>query len=255
VKRPNLQSGGYDGPGSVAGPGGESTNDRQAAGAAGLLGRPAGLVKAAYGRWARREQWLVLALLVLVPLMLMDRLWNSPVQQQIKRLQAEMTTRQEALNRTAEDASSPERQRLRAEEAELRGRIYRAQSLSRQMSQQAAGLPSLLRTMTADLGSLQLTGLELAPDPQGSASLPGARGAAGAPASQGGRRTGLHHLPLNLTVRGPYGELQRLLTRVELEAPSLQWVSLSLESAAWPEIRLSLKAQVPSHTPNWGAGS
>ena len=65
----------------------------------------------------------------------------------------------------------------------------------------------------------------------------------------------LYRLPVNLTVSGRYDELQRLMKTIERDAPSLQWMSLSLDSSDWPAIKLTLRAQAVSMRPTWSSAS
>ena len=231
-----------------------------------------------------RERWMVLGGGIAVVLVALDLAWTAPLEKQARRLEAELRSRQEALAKSSQPAAPAQLQeasRLRDEEAALRKRLQQAQAARAQVSQDAAQLPDLLRTLTGQMGSVRLVALELAPDPSTLASaqpagaaqtalalagvLAGAVGAPGKPASAAtptsnsptplpGGQT-LHRLPLTLKVSGPYADLQRLMGHIETQAPSLQWMSLTLDGSAWPSVQLTLRAQALSPRPTWGSAS
>jgi type II secretory pathway component PulM len=224
------------------------------------------------GRWwaqrPPRERWMLLGGFIAAVLVGLDTLWTAPMEKRLRRANAELVTREESVQKAAQQPAGPnaeELQRLRDQEAALRARLQAAQAAAAQMGQQTSELPQLLRTLTGQggaSGSLKLVSLELLPDPAlmapPGASVPAASEPAGAtPATIAiaGAQRRLYRLPVSLTVSGSYDDLQRLMQNIERDAPSLQWVSLSLDSSDWPAIKLTLRAQAVSLRPTWSSAS
>lgn len=215
--------------------------------------------------WAQRpprERWMLLGGSIAAALVLMDTLWTAPLEKQLRRANAELTEREESLNKASQVPlpAANELQRLREQEAALRERLQLAQAAATRMGKQTAELPQVLRTLTGQGGtggSLKLLALELLPDvaatqPAASAAT-SATTSAGTPVEPGKRR--LYRLPVQLSVSGSYDDLQRLMQSIERDAPSLQWMSVSVDSSDWPAIKLTLRAQAISTRPTWGSAS
>jgi Tfp pilus assembly protein PilO len=201
---------------------------------------------------------MLLGASVVTVLVLLDTLWAAPLSRQLRRASAELAEREDTLNRPGSSSlpDATQLQQLRDQEAALRQRLKAAQLAAQQLGQQTSELPQLLRTLTGTAGpgsSLRLVSLELQPDPAVTPAA-GAASTAGVPSAADGRRR-LYRLPVTLTVSGSYGELQGLLERIERDAPSLQWSSVSLDSQDWPSIRLTLRAQAVSNRPTWSSPS
>lgn len=230
-----------------------------------------------------RERWMLLGGIVVSVMVVIDLAWTAPLEKQARHLERELQARQDALQKSTEPLPSGqahEAARLREQEAELRVRLQNAQQARQRLGQAAAQLPELLRTLTAQSGTLRLVALELSPDPAtapttgseaaarggtGASVLAVAAAIAGQPApaaasaaptlqtTQDGQT--LYRLPLMLKVSGPYADLQRLLGHIEAEAPSLQWTSLTLDGGTWPSVQMTLRAQAFSLKPHWGSPS
>jgi Tfp pilus assembly protein PilO len=241
--------------------------------------------------WSERsphDRWLLLGAVMAATFVAIDTLWTAPLEKRLRRASSELTEREENVSKAAKQpaSQSPEQAKaLREQEAALRQRLQEAQAAAAKMGQQTSELPQLLRTLTGQGGaggSLRLVALELQPDPSlsvptnaanaanaanqllasagpaASAALAAISGALGTatptPATDSQQRR-LYRLPVNLTVSGSYDDLQRLMQSIERDAPSLQWMSLSLDSTEWPAIKLTLRAQAVSLRPTWSSGS
>lgn len=238
-----------------------------------LAKMPAGQLGTWWAQRPPRERWMLLGGGIAAVLVGLDTLWTAPMEKRLRRANAELVAREESIQKAAQQPAGPnaeELQRLRDQEAALRARLQAAQAAAAQMGQQTSELPQLLRTLTGQggaSGSLKLVSLELLPDPAllahpganaPAASEPAAAAPAGAtPATTAiaGAQRRLYRLPVSLTVSGSYDDLQRLMQNIERDAPSLQWVSLSLDSSDWPAIKLTLRAQAVSLRPTWSSAS
>jgi MSHA biogenesis protein MshJ len=239
--------------------------------------------KAALQWWQQRpprERWMLLGGGIASVLVVIDLGWTAPLEKQARRLETELKSRQETIAKSSQPAAPAQEQearRLREDEVALRRRVQQAQAARAQVGEQAAGLPELLRTLTGQMGSVRLVTLDLAPDPSTAAAVPSDEQRQASTAAAGAGTTSalastatagasahptplpsgqaLHRLPLTLKVSGPYADLQRLMSHIEAQAPSLQWTSLTLDGGTWPSVQLTLRAQALSLRPTWGSPS
>jgi Tfp pilus assembly protein PilO len=197
---------------------------------------------------AAREKLLIGGVVLLALLGLGDALITGPLAKRAQRAETEARALRSQLDgvRETERADAERHRTLRAQEAALRERLRSAEADAaalRRRAAEAARLPETLRAITATVGSVKLNELDLSGDT-------GAAGAS-APGAAAGQR--LYRLPITLKVSGSYAELHALLTQIERHADALLWQSVALDSKAWPEIELTLKAHVLSADPRWGA--
>lgn len=248
---------------------------------------------AEFKRWWQqrpaREKLMLGACSLGVVLALGDSLAITPVEKRLRQARGaedQMQARWDQLQQRRKGQTAQDKE-LTALEKTLRQRLQAAQVQAGALNPQlgdTAQLPDVLRDVIATMGSTQLlelsfaddasaastrgapgaTGMPaaaravaaafapaVAPQPSASAANPGAGPAAGA-TTMAPRR--IYQLPVTLKVSGSWAELTRLLNEVEGRAPALQWQSLSLDSTGWPAIQLTLRANVRSLHPRWGAG-
>lgn len=229
-------------------------------------------------RWWRqrpgREKLMLGACSLGVVLALGDSLGITPVEKRLRTARAaedQLLARWEQLQSRRKGQTTQDHD-MRQLEDKLRARLQAAQARVGVLSQQmgnTAQLPDVLRAVIATMGSTRLLELSFADDVSAApaASTP-AEGAAGSnapvtPAAPGPSAAGattptavrrVYRLPVTLKVSGSWAELASLLNQVESRAPALQWQTLSLDSNEWPAIQLTLRAQVRSLQPRWGAG-
>lgn len=199
--------------------------------------------------WAQRptkERWLLAGASALLVLGMADVAWLGPLRRDIHRESTQL------LQRTALLDSARQRQAARGNEsagaaggaADLLARVQRAEqrlTALRAGAAESSRLPEMLRSLALTVGQTHLLALDLSP------GTPGTR-PVGAPGGTGG----LHRLPVSMKVGGSWSELHLLLTQVEQHAQSLQWSRLTLDSAKWPLIEMTLTGYAISPSPHWG---
>ena len=216
--------------------------------------------------WAQRparEKLMLGACSLGVVLALGDSLGITPVEKRLRvARQAEESLQAKWDQLQARRKGSVQQdQQWREQEAQLRTRLQTAQKRlgsTESRLQETNQIPDVLRAITATMGNTKLVELALADDAAGaSAATPLA--AANTAGTNPGQAAGaaparrVYQLPITLKVSGSWDELTQLLGLVETRAPALQWKTLSLDSSDWPAIQLTLRAQVPSLQPRWGA--
>lgn len=234
-----------------------------------------------------RERLLVLAGASAAVLVAGDALLTSPAERRVNQARVQTQSLQsqlDAARAAAEAGAAGNGQREQAQRLQLRIQTAQTQiTMLRQQAAEAARLPETLRAITATVGSARLLALDLSGDstspagptpssaaassPGGSPNAPSTASSTAVavagpsgltPISVGAGALGtarLYRLPITLKVSGTYEELHLLLTQIERHAEALQWSSLTLDSAEWPAIQLTLKAHVLSPDPRWGAAS
>lgn len=232
----------------------------------------AGLIAPLQRWWAVRppkERWLLAAAASVLVAGLAELAWLAPIHKDLERERRTLQLRADEL------ASAKERERTRiasargavasTADAELLARVREAENRIEQLREHSADatrLPQMLRALAQTMGPTSLLALDLSPGtplPQ-VAQRPAATPADGAVGSGAALVTGpvsgslvaLHQLPVSLKVSGSWSELQSLLTQVERHAPALRWSKLTLDSAQWPAIELTLLGHAISTQPQWG---
>lgn len=227
--------------------------------------------------WAQRparEKLMLSACSLGVVLALGDSLGISPVEKRLRaaRLAEEQLQSKWDHLQARRKGSAQQDQQWREQEAQLRARLQAAQKRvgsTESRLQETNQLPDVLRAITATMGNTKLLALALTDDaaaagpatPQTSLANAAAQVATtvATPGADAGNSAGtaparrIYQLPITLKVSGSWDELTQLLSLVESRAPALQWKTLSLDSSDWPAIQLTLRAQVPSLQPRWGA--
>lgn len=236
--------------------------------------RPAKLELAQLLRWwttrPAREKLMLLGGFTVAALALTDALVTSPMDRALRQAKAQLASTQKQFEQLASQRSDDaERARqLREHEAVWRERLAQAQKnldTARAQAAEASRLPETLRAVVGTVGNARLLELELrdatgaAPGTpvgvSGSDAASPAPGAGATPVVLNSAGAQLHRLPIVLKAAGSFEELQLLLRQIERHASALQWVAVQLDSSRWPEIELTLNAQVLSLEPRWGAGS
>jgi MSHA biogenesis protein MshJ len=219
------------------------------------------------GWWAVRpwrEKLLIIGGTVVAILAVGDAVYTAPLDKQLKRSQAQLASTQKNFEQLAAKRSDGAEQArtLREQEAYWRERLATANTQwehTRNRAAEASRLPEMLRAVVGTVGNARLLALELRDDsgsvPSGSTPAVAALPVGTSATTAAGTPPRLYRLPIVLRASGPWSELQQLLKEIERHAEQLHWVSVQLDSSAWPEIELTLKAQVLSLEPRWGSGS
>jgi MSHA biogenesis protein MshJ len=198
----------------------------------------------AWQRRNRREQWVLCAAALLVPLLLADALVWNPWRMQMKSLGARVAQSEQDLQRlgAAQGGNAPTDVAGQKQLEALRQRLVQVEQLTREARQRvvsAAQMAATLREVTEARGAVHLVALRSLPvAPVGEAGL-------------GGGSARLYRHAFELRVEGSYADIARYIETLEQTAGALRWNAVELDASRHPTVAARLEVFTLSEQSSW----
>lgn len=213
-------------------------------------------LRQAWQQRQRREQWILCAAALVVPLLLADTLVWNPWRLQMKALNARVAQAEQELQQlsAAQAGASPQDTAALRQLEDLRKRLVQAERSAQDARRRVVSpqqMSAKLREVTAARAAVNVVALRSLPVTP-LAELGAAAGdGANAVGNAAGASPRLYRHTFELHVEGSYADIARYVEDLERTAGVLRWNALELDASRHPTVAARLEVFTLSEQSSW----